>query len=144
MAIKGLTLDTTRDFVSDYDDAKGTPDETVFVIGALDSRIFGILRDRATSISVDPSRPDDTIETNINANEVAFQTVQYGLKGWRNFKDEKGSDIVYKSTKKHHGSGRAYDVVDPDLVSQLPAEVISELAEAIRDFNEVTEEEAKN
>jgi hypothetical protein len=42
-----------------YDSAKGTPEATKFTIGTLDSRVYGRLKDMATSITVDPTNPQD-------------------------------------------------------------------------------------
>jgi hypothetical protein len=142
MPIVGITLDSTRDYVSKLDTAK-PPEATVFVIGTLDSRIFGILRDRGTVIQVDPTRGDDNVQTSLNLNEVNFLTVQYGLRGWRNFKDSAGADIAFKTSTITHGN-KPYTVVDADLLRRLPGVVISELAEEIRKENELTETEAKN
>jgi hypothetical protein len=143
MAIKGLSLSDTRDYQSELDDARGTPEATTFKIGTLDSRVFGMIRDKATSISVDPNNPNGDVQTSINMNEVNFATVQYGLKGWSNFRDDRGNDIAFKTIKRSHG-GASYDVVDPDLLKQVPSVVISELAEQIRADNEVPVAEAKN
>ena len=143
MPIVGITLDTTREFVSSYDDAKGTPEATVFIIGTLDSRIFGLLRDKGTTLQVDTSRPNDEVQTQINASEVAFLTVQYGLKGWKNFRDAAGNDLVYKTVRRTH-SGQTYSVVDPEILKRLPSAIITELAEQIRSDNEMSESEVKN
>lgn len=143
MPIIGITLDSARDFVSSYDDAAGTPEATVFRIGTLDSRIFGLIRDKSTTMQVDPSRPSDEVQTQINANEVAFMAVQYGLRGWKNFRDSGGNDIPFKTIKRYH-AGQSYTVVDPSILMRLPSVVLTELADEIRKDNEITEVEAKN
>lgn len=143
MPIVGLTLDSTREFVSSFDSAKGTPEATVFILGTLDSRVFGLIRDKATTLSVDTSRPNDEVTTHINANDVAFMTVQYGLKGWKNFRDAGGNDIPFRTIKKNH-SGQTYVVVDPEVVKRLPTAILMEVAEEIRRDNEMAEIEAKN
>jgi hypothetical protein len=143
MPIIGLTLDATKEYVSTLDSAKGTEEATVFVLGTLDSRVFGMLRDKGTTIHVDPNSPNDDVATSINMNEVAFQTVQYGLRGWRNLKDGKGEDIKFKTVKRNHG-GQSYAVADPDVIKRLPQAIISELSEEIRRENELSADEAKN
>ena len=143
MSIKGLSLHSVRQYQSIYDDARGTDDATSFDIGTLDSRVFGMIRDKATSISLAPTIPTGAVPTAIYMNEVAFATVQYGLKGWRNFRDDAGNDIAFKTVKRSHG-GQSYDVVDPEVLKRIPNVIINELAEQIRGDNEVTADDAKN
>lgn len=143
MPIIGLTLDATKDYVSRFDQPAEGEEATTFVLGTLDSRIFGMLRDKATTIHVDPNAPNDDVATSINMNEVAFQTVQYGLKGWRNLKDGAGNEIKFKTVKRNHG-GQSYTVADPDVIKRLPQVVIAELSEEIRRENELDPADAKN
>jgi hypothetical protein len=143
MPIIGISLDAERVVESQYDSAKGTPEATKFTIGSLDSRLNGRLKDMATSLTVDPTNPNDEITTNINANEVAFQTVCFGLRGWENFNDGNGKPIKFKTRKQTMGAN-SYTIADPDLVRLLPEDVVSELAEHIRKDNNVSEVEAKN
>jgi hypothetical protein len=74
---------------------------------------------------------------------VSFLFVQYGLRGWSNFKDDKGVDIPFKPVKRTHGS-KSYTVADPELVKLIPAVVITELASEIRKANELDPTEEKN
>jgi hypothetical protein len=129
--------------VSKHDDAKGTPEETVFEIGTLDSRIMGRITDKATTMSIDPTRPDDEVDTQINSSAVAFETVMYGLRGWQNFVDADGKEIPFKTAKRNHG-GQSYRVVDEEVLKQVPRVVIMELAEEIRRDNELSETDVKN
>lgn len=141
--IKGIKLDAVRNYVSNLDPAKGTDEATVFELGTLDSRIMGRITDKATTMSINPNRPDDEVDTTVNASEVAFETVQYGLRGWKNFVDDDGKEIPFKTTKRNHG-GTSYRVVDEDVLKMLPRAVIVELAAEIRKDNELSEAEAKN
>lgn len=143
MPIIGISLSAEREYQSRFDPAKDTPEATVFSLGTLDSRVFGKLRDMATTIQVDPSRPEDEVSTTVNLNEINYATVQFGLKGWRNFRDATGNDIPFKTTRRAVG-GSTYHVVDNDTLKRLPAAVISELADEIRRDNELTESAAKN
>lgn len=137
MSIIGLSLEATRPYQSRLDPAKGTDEATVFRLGTLDSRIMGKIRDLATTINVDPSQPDDEVETSINQNEVFFQTVSYGLKGWEKFKDKNGNDIEFATITRRH-SGQVYQIVDPDKLKLLPQSIIVELAQEIQKDNEVS------
>jgi len=143
MAIVGLSLAATRPFQSRLDSARGTPEATTFRLGTLDSRILGKIKDMATTINVDPTQPDDEVSTSINGNEVNFQTVAYGLKGWENFKDAKGNDIAFQTLTRRH-SGQVYEVVDPEVLKLVPQAVLAELAYEITRDNEVSETEGKN
>lgn len=143
MPIIGISLDATRTYESVYDSAKGTPEATKFQIGTLDSRVLGRLKDMATSIVVDSNDSSGEIQTNINANDVNFQTVCFGLRGWENFTDENGKDIKFKTTKRTMGPN-SYTIADPELVCKIPEVVIAELASEIRKSNELTETETKN
>lgn len=141
--IRGIKLDSTRNFVSSLDPDKGTDKATVFEIGSLDSRIMGRITDKATTMSINPNRPDEEVDTTVNASEVAFETVQYGLRGWKNFVDEDGNEIPFKTVKRNHG-GTSYRVVDEEVLKLLPRAIIGELANEIRKDNELSEAEAKN
>ncbi|WP_349621640.1 hypothetical protein [Azospirillum argentinense] len=143
MAIRALSLTSTRRYESKYDPARGTPDATVFVIGTLDSRIYGRLRDLATRVNVDRNRPDDEVSTSVNLAEVAYETVAYGLRGIERFVDDAGDEVRFRTKRRYHG-GQHYDAVDDEVLKQLPQQVISELAEEIGRDNELTEAEAKN
>lgn len=143
MPIIGITLDATREYESVYDPAKGTDEATKFEIGTLDSRIFGQLRDKAMVIQSDPTDPEGEAETQLKGNEVSFLFVQYGLRGWENFKDAKGNDIAFKTVKRTHGQ-HSYACVDPELIKLIPGVVITELAGEIRKANDLEEAEEKN
>lgn len=134
MAIKALKLDSTESFVSRFDPAGDTDEATRFQIGALDSRVMGFIRDKATKIVVDPKAPTDSVETSVNAAEVNFLTVQFGLKGWTNFKDDAGNDITFRTVSKFV-AGKSYTVVAPETLALLPITIVDELADRIRDKN---------
>ena len=143
MPIIGISLEATRQYESTHDSAKGTPEATKFELGTIDSRMFGRIKDMATSISIDPNKGAEEMTTNINGNDVAFNTVLYGLRGWTNFNDETGKEIKFKTVKKFVAS-TTYKIADPEVVRLIPDEIIAELAAEIRKSNEVSEVEAKN
>ena len=134
MAIRALKLDTNVSHVSKFDPAGDTDDATRFTLGALDSRVSGFIRDKATKIVVDPKNPMENIETSVNASDVNFLTVQFGLKGWTNFKDDKGNDVAYRQIGRFV-AGRSYQVADPECLRLLPPVIVDELADRIRELN---------
>jgi hypothetical protein len=142
MPIVGISLSATREYESTHDSERGKPTATKFTIGTLDSHIYGRLKDKATSLSVDPNNISEVM-TNINSNEVSFETVCFGLRGWDNFNDGEGKPIKFKTIKRTVGA-KSYTIADPELVSLIPEVVVSELADEIRKSNELTAEEAKN
>lgn len=142
MAIIGLSLDATRDYVSNLDSAKGTPEETVFVLGTLDSRIMAKIRDKTTTMGLDPNKPDEVTQT-VNLREMDFDTVVYGLRGCRNFVDAKGTKIEFRSVTRTH-AGTPYEVADPLFVRRIPGAILTELAQEIRGDNTLSKVEEGN
>jgi hypothetical protein len=144
MPIVGLSLATTREYQSMYDSAKGTPDATVFMLGTLDSRVMGVIRDKASSTIIHGRNTDDQrVETKLALSEVNADTVRFGVKGWRNLKDAEGNDLAFKTIRQMVG-GKVYQVIPDDLLMLIPNQVIDELASEIRGDNEATEDEIKN
>lgn len=143
MPIVGLSLEATRDYYSKHDPDRGSPQATKFVIRTLDSRVMAALRDKGTTVMVDPTRPDDEVSTTINLNEVEFMTVQFGLEGWENLVDENGQHIPFRTEGRRLG-GKSYQVAHPDILCRVPGAVIKELAAEINRVNDLTEEEEKN
>ncbi len=142
MPIVGLSLEKTRQYESDLDPDKGTPEATKWTIKTMDSRVMGKLKDLSTTVRVDPSSPDDEVDTTINMEDVNFQTVQFGVE-FENFVDEDKRPIVYKSVGRRLG-GKSYQIMDPDITSRIPGNVISELADEVRKSNEAGSDEVKN
>lgn len=140
MAIIGMDLATEKKFVFSGDPAKGTKDATVFLYGTLDSRILGILQDKATSVKVNPSAPDEDVDTQINSKAFQFEVVQFGCRGWSNLKASNGDDIDFRMVKLNRG-GKSYTVVDPDVLARVPGVVIDEFAQRIMSANEMTSDE---
>lgn len=143
MSIKALKLDTVRRYESIYDGDRGTEDATIWLIGALDSRTSGRIRDAATKFTVDPNATADEVTTSINTSEVNFQRVQYGLKGFENFKDPDGNDVKFETRVVRKGNV-SYTVVSEDVMALIPDAIISELADEIIKSNELTPAQAKN
>lgn len=141
--IIGLTLDTIHEFIAKADPDNGVDggNPTIFQLKTLDSRVMGHLRDLATRLKVKPgAKPTDDVETEVAMNEVAFQTVLFGLASAAPFVDQNGKDIELKMVKRNL-RGKSYDVVSEDAVSLLPLIVIGELSDALRKINNLGEEE---
>ena len=142
MAIKSLNLSKEIVLTSALD--KGDPkDKTKFTVGTLDSRLVAMLRDKATTVTMNPTKPDDEVDSQINMNIVNFEACVYGLRNIENFKDDAGNDISVIFTKRNHG-GVSYRVVDPATVSLIPHAVVAELGAKIMADNELAEVDVKN
>lgn len=141
--ITGLNLDATVDFISEFDPDKGKPEgkPTVFQLLTLDSRVMGHLRDMATRLKVNPNaNPDDDVETEVAMNEVAFQTVLFGVGGIAPYQDKDGNDIEFKTLKRNL-RGQSYTVASDLVIKRLPMKVITEIAEKLREINNLGEDE---
>ena len=131
MAIKGIKIGQEIDFESDHDDAKGTPEATVFKLRVLDGILLGHLVDKAGSAQ----KAGDM--------EAAREIVSYGLGGWERFRDDDGNDIAFKTVKRMVG-GVEYPAIHTDALKLIPVPVQFELSMAIINANRLTKEEAKN
>lgn len=98
MAISGLSLSKTLDYRSQSNPvvvaAKGDPnadlsEATVFVLGAIDLFVVSAVFDRALEFRRDGG--NDVEAAKVKMNEMAVETVRYGLKGWRNMLDSDGA-----------------------------------------------------
>jgi hypothetical protein len=159
--IKLLNVSDTREFVSKYDSATDASEQTVFVLGVLDSAAAGYLMDKLStfsfeSVEVDSDDDDEKKDKsgdkkvvgnktigNMPMNRTAMETCQLGLRGWRNLKDDSG-DILFKTEKMYIGQ-KKYQAVRMDLLRRIPLAVLKELADEITKDNLLLEpEEVKN
>lgn len=159
MAINALSLASTREYISRLDphhpdkakDYQGqyipagttVPDPkkaTRWKLGTLDSRVYGYLRDITTEIV---QTDDGQASRRLAVNKMYREAVRFGLRGWENFKDHRGKEVE-RVTEEFTLGGKVYVVLTDKVLDVIPGEVIAELGQAIRDGNEVTEDEAKN
>lgn len=138
MAITALDLTKQKEVTFPKDKV----DPTVWVIGTLDGRVDGMISDRHLKVAVNKADPDGDADVKLASNALAFERVQFGLKGWRNYKDGEGNDISRETVKTVLGS-TSYDVVSPEQVAAIPADVRQWLSEQIAAMNALTAEEGK-
>lgn len=143
MTIKATNLTRTVEKQLTIDDAYGTDQATVFTIGALDARVMSVIKDKATALPVSAFSNPEGAMASLNMNQTNFELVVFGLKGWKNFKDDQNNEVPFKTFVNHLGN-KSYITADPDLVAVLPDEAIAELANLIMDINSIDEEERKN
>lgn len=148
MAIKGISMDSTLEYVSDLDSAKGTDreldDGTRFILGTLTSRVQTGIRDKSTAFRQDQDGDEVGLTAEFRPNESTYLTVQFGLKGWKNFLEQDGeNEIPFKTIQRQFG-GKTYTVVSPESMDRLGLELTRELAGEIDKLNQPTQEEAKD
>lgn len=152
MAIKGLSMGSTTEYVSKLDPAKGSDreleDGTVFVLGTMSSRVQAAIKDKATAFRQDPDSKgvedaDPEMIAEFRPNESVYLTVQFGLRGWRHFLDDAGNEIKFETVKRQLG-GQTYDVVAPACMDSLGLELARELSDRITKLNEPEKAEAKS
>ncbi len=140
MALIGLSMDYIEEYISKTDPAKGTENElrdaTQFVLGTLSARMFALLSDRGVTFSQknDDSEEVPVMNTELRAGQVAYETVQYGLRGWENFNDSDGNDISFTTTKKVFG-GVERLITSAECMDRLGKDLIFELANRIEEIS---------
>ena len=142
MKIRAINLTKTIKHQLSFDEDAGTDAAVTWIVGALDSRVFAAIKDKATGIPMSALAGGEGTAT-LNINQTNFDVVMFGLKGWENFKYEDGKSVEFKTTHTNL-AGKTYLTADPELVAILPTEVIDELAGVIMEINTLKEEERKN
>jgi hypothetical protein len=137
MAIKALNLHDVKTVT--HPDDKNDP--TKWEIAVIDSRVLGMIQDKATKLTVDADDPDADTGVEVSQNEVNFLIVQFGLKGWSHFIGENG-DIVYETEDKVLGS-KKYSIAKSDILSSIPQDVLQWLASEIMKLNTLSVKEGK-
>lgn len=141
MSIKAIDLLEVVDFTSKFD--KDAP-KTIWKIGTLDTRIRKMIEDIAWEYEADPTQPGTAkARASFNMGKTELEFVQFGLKGFDNFTKGEGKQVYFKTEPKVV-NGQTYHVVANEIVKIIPGNVIKELADKIREVNDVNEEERKN
>jgi hypothetical protein len=141
MAIVGISFEETKEYISKYDCDKDNP--TKWIIGVLDSEMYGIIRDKLVTYKVNEGKPAEAPEVRMNLSTRNREAVKFGLKGVANFLDKKKNEIPF-GTKKINFAGRQIEVVSDLFLNRIPADIVDELAEEILKENTLSEETAKN
>ena len=140
MAIKTLNLDAEWEFQSKHDDAKGTDDATVFVLGTLSNRLLSYLQDKATTFK---GTDETNVEASIMNSSLAIEVFKYGVRDIRNLPDAEGKMIPFEAQKKNiHGID--VKAVKSCILDVLPKAIVMEVADELQKRNELSEDDAKN
>ena len=139
--IKGVSLGETEVFVCKDDDPSNP---TKWRLGVIDSLAMSEIQDLITVFEPDQSgRPDAPTKTKLCLNLVRTEAVRHGLKGWENFVDFSGTQVPFKTERRHIG-GKTVDVVCEDILRTIPYSVINEIGDRILAKNRFSEADAKN
>lgn len=133
----------TKEVVLDKDPDSENP--TVWTIGTLDLRTVAYIQDEMTAFQISDSKKaqQDKSDVKLRISRGKILTVRFGVKGWRNFKDEHGQEIPYEKDVVNL-DGKSYDVVAKVILDRFPFELVGLLAEEINALNTLTEPERKN
>lgn len=140
MAIQAIDLNATEKYVSQYDTGE---EKTVWILGTLDTRIRTMIEDIAWEYEASPNAPGDAkAKASFNLGKSQAEFVQFGLKGIENLKCG-NKDVPFKTQEKNV-NGVKYQVVSEEIMQIIPGNVMKELAEKIKELNQISEEERKN
>ena len=142
MAVRAVTLTKELKYVSDEDPAKGTSDETTFILTPLASWQSAQVSDLLASFSADASSGGEA-SSNMKVHQAAILAVRFGLNGWHNFVDENNEQIEYKSRQQNVG-GKTIVAVMPDLLDRIPMGEIFGMYRLLMEANAPSEGAAKN
>lgn len=132
----------TKEVVLDRDPDPSTP--TVWILGTLDLRSRAFIQDETTAFQVsDSDRPKDKADVKLRLSQSKILTVRFGVKGWKNLKDEFGQELPYAADTLPL-DGKSYDVVAKTLIERFPYELVEALSEAIVKLSTLTEPDRKN
>lgn len=137
----GLTMTGLVHYVSPLDPDKGTENETRFQLGSIDRATMARIMDKALVFT--QSDTDANGSSQVRMNEVNYDLVRAGLRGWTNFKDAEGNDIAF-ATVREASYGRMRDMVSHECMDRLSMELITDLARKINELNSLTKAAVKN
>jgi len=129
MAIKGISLIETEEYISRYDSSPDDP--TVWIFGNLPSAIRREIEDKISNFQVRQETPDAepvTIVT-VRSREANWEIFRFGMRGWRNFLVD--GEIYDFRTETVNRGGRTYNVVSNAVMIHVPNQIINELADRI-------------
>lgn len=131
MAITGLSKLETSEYISEKDpcenEEKGA---TIFILGVLDKETLGALKDSAQTMELVEGKQSMVL----NTSSMLVKACRAGLKGWRNFKDETGKDIMFK-LEEGYLFDKPLKLVSKDTIDKMPFDLVIELGRAIVDKN---------
>jgi len=142
MVIQAIDLTETQNFISKHDTGEEGK-QTIWKLGSLDSRIKKTIEDIAWEYEANPNAPGDAkAKASFKIGKTELEFVQFGLKGFENFMAN--GRQVYHDTEVKNINGRTYHILKEEILCVIPGNIIKELADKIKEINNVSEEERKN
>lgn len=140
MAIVGISLKETEEYISSLDTAKTESDGAViWILGSLDADTRAALADERTEFSIDTE--GDVISSKrsmaLKNNQIALKAVRAGLRGWRNFKDVNGNAIPFDGVETLTSNGPV-KYISTKTLNRIPLPVIVDLGNRIIELNSVS------
>ncbi len=118
--------------------------KTIFKIGTLDTPLRLYLNDKLAKYRVSDGGSNEQTEVDINVNAMQLEAVRFGLRGWENFKDKAGQDVIFSTVSVAVPKIGNRDGVTDFLLKKLHPDWIAELGREILRQNEISEEVKKN
>jgi hypothetical protein len=137
--VMALDIDAVELFVLKSEREKPKEEQTIFELGVIDVVTFADLS--SIDVAYNEQTKDNKLTVNILGRELEY--VKHGLKGWKNFKDKDGKEVTPLFSTVSKG-GRLTKVLREESLRLIPGKVIGELAKAIREICELSEDETKN
>jgi len=134
--LKALDLSKTISHESELDEAKGTENASRFTLGGIHSRVYMVIKDRATKFAQDAT---GDMSVSFSGNAVAYELVKFGLRDVQNFEN----NTPFKREKIRIGNTDC-EVVTDEYMATLDPDLIRELSEQITKLCEFSKDEAKN
>ena len=119
---------------------KGDTTGTVFTLGVIDSSTRRHIDDKHLKIDADGKTRKMTEE---QLHDKYWMFAQFGLRGWRGFKDSKGQEVPFKTASIDFGGVRR-TVVSDESLNFLDLKWIVELGISITQGNRLLEQDEKN
>lgn len=142
MAVRAVTLTKELKYVSEDDPAKGTADETTFILTPLASWQSAQVSDLLASFSADAASGGEA-SSNMKVHQAAILAVRFGLRGWHNLVDENNEQIEYKSNQQNVG-GKTVIAVRPELLDRVPMGEIFGMYRLLMENGAPSEDATKN
>jgi hypothetical protein len=137
----------TREYILEADRKLLPEQQTIFVLGTLDSSLAGQINDASVDFQLNDKEPDGEANIQWRRGFRQLQLVRFGLKGWSNFLDRQGKQIRF-DPKEHAQSFAVPAVGDRDGLKDSTLDLlkpyIRELATEIDKDNRLGKEEEKN
>ncbi len=118
--------------------------KTIFLLGSLDHALANAIEDDATSFQLNAKGPDAPADVKVKSAARDFNTVRFGLRGWKSFLDKDGKDVKFDTFSINFRQVGNRSAVSDATMGRLKAEWIRELAKRIRGENSISPAEEKN